>query len=329
MSTMDAGSRGLGASCAMHAEHEATSTCARCGNFMCDVCSEQGTQTLCPVCRERTGQRAFPLRRDTWNFGALWDLCFESFRREWLMLSVAMLVATIIGMVASFASNIASAVGQATGSTGVMVVLVLLAFLLQTVVQGVMGMGMLRVVMDVLEGGRADIGRLFTQVHKAGRYLVTILLTFVLVGLPLLVLFGVLVLLGTVATGHSLSQIFAGEVFREGTPPGFALMGVFIGAALVTTVPAIYFGLPLYLLQAELTHEEDVSPMEAVRHCYVLARGERLSILGISFIAALVGMAGVFACCIGVIPALALGQLLVCGLYFALRQGSELEKEPL
>jgi len=103
-------------------------------------------------------------------------------------------------------------------------------------------------------------------------------------------------------------------------------VGVFSVAGLLTFIPAIYFGLPLYLLQPELTLNEDVSPMQALRNCYTLARGERLSLFGVGLLVMALVLVGLLACCVGIFPALGLGQLLLAGLYLALRNGSELER---
>jgi hypothetical protein len=310
------------ARCAIHPTLGATGTCDRCGNFMCEICSQRGSQKFCPTCRQRTGETAFPLRRDTWSVSALWDYCFETFKRDWLMLSVAMLVGMGVSMVANFAGNIAGVVMQVTDSVVVTGALLLITMSIQVVVQGVMGLGMMRVAFDVLEGGGVDIGRLFSQWTKAGRYVVTVLLAGLVLVLPLVLLFFVLGFVGLVAQGVTVADIVSGQVFnaKELALP-FALMGTF----LVTFIPLMYFSLPLYLLQAELAFNDDVTPVQALRNCYTLARGQRLSLVGVLLITSLVGFVGLLACSVGLLPALALGQLLVAGLYLSLRNGSELE----
>jgi len=322
MAVMDSGSGAVGARCALHPTLGATGTCDRCGNFMCEICSQRGSRTFCPTCRQRTGERAFPLRRDTWSISALWDYCFEAFKRDWLMLSVAMLVGMGVTTVANVAGNIAGAVIQLTDSTVAIGVLVFLSSLVQVVVQGVMGLGMMRVVFDVLEGGGVDIGRLFSQWKKAGRYVATMFLAFVVLVLPLMLLFLLLAFIGMMAAGGSVADLTSGNIFSANPTAGPI---VFTGAMLLTLVPAVYFGIPLYLLMAELTFNDDVTPVRALRNCYSLARGERLSIIGVLLMTALVGFVGLLACCVGLLPAYALGQLLVGGLYLALRNGSERE----
>ncbi len=322
MAVTDSGSGGMGARCAIHPTLGATGTCERCGNFMCEICSQRGSQKFCPTCRQRTGDAVFPLRRDTWSISALWDYCFEAFKRDWLMLSVAMLVGVSVTTVANFAGNIAGVVMQATDSFVIIGALLLISVFVQVVVQGVMGLGMMRVAFDVLEGGGVDIGRLFSQWTKAGRYVVTMFLVFVVLVLPLMLLFFVLAFIGMMAGGVSMADIASGSIFGSNETVGLV---AFVGASLVTFVPAIYFVIPLYLLQAELAFNDDVTPVQALRNCYALARGQRLSIVGVLLIAGLVGLVGLLACCVGILPAYGLIQLLVGGLYLALRNGSELE----
>ena len=326
MAGTDMGIGGDVARCAMHPSLAARGTCARCGNFMCEVCSEDGARKLCPVCRERTGQEAsFPLERHSWSIGALWEYCFEAFKREWLMLSVAMLVVMVVSIVAQAAGNIASTIAGLTDSVALIVLAGLFAFVVQTVVQGVMGMGMLRVVFDVLEGGRADVSRLFSQVHKAWRYLGTTLLLVLVLGVPLMLLFGLLLVIGMLGVGVPVGVLAGEEVFR---PEGPLMAALFVGAGLLTLIPGLYFGLPFYLVQAHLAFTEEETPMGALRHCYLLARGQRLPLFGVLLLMAPVVFVGVLACCVGVLPALALSQLLLGGVYLALRRGSVLEARP-
>ncbi|WP_257462103.1 hypothetical protein [Archangium lipolyticum] len=327
MAVMDSGSGGMGAYCALHPVLGASGTCERCGNFMCDLCGERGAQTFCPGCRERAGHPVFPLRRDTWNFSALWDYCFAAFKRDWLMLSVAMLVAMAMSVGANLVSKpLELLVGDGAPLLSIVVSVVLAVFV--QMAQGVIGMGMMRVVFDVLDGGNADVARLFSQFHKAGRYVGATLLGGVAVFLPLLLLFSVLSFVGLVAMGYSVESIVTGDVFRSTDVDVPAALGVFVGVGVLTLVPGLYFGLPLYLIQEELTFNEDVSAVEALRNCYALARGERLSVLGVALVGALLGLAGMLACCVGLIPTLALSQLLLGGLYLALRKGSELKARP-
>jgi hypothetical protein len=297
-----------GAHCATHLDQPASQTCTRCGNFMCVLCSDGGVQTLCPSCQQRMGVgQGFPLTRANFNFSALWDYCFEIFKRDWLMLGLACLVFFGISMIVQLVANIIPAIGAVVESEALSVILTLVAVIIQSLVQGVLGLGLMRMIVDVLQGGKIDIGRIFSQLHKAGTYFVTILLLILMIGLPVGIIAGIVAGLGA-AFGQEAAAIGAGV------------------AVLLGIVPAFYFLLPLNLLQFELACNDGVTPMQAIRNCYAYARGERLSIFGVALVSGLVGLAGVLACCVGMLPAMGLGYMLVGGLYLALRNGAEVER---
>jgi len=297
-----------GAVCPRHPSVGAISTCTRCGTFMCDTCNEYGSQSQCPECRERTGLKAFPLNRGNWNFGALWDYSWETFKREWLMLSLGTLCLMVLSFIVQAVAGFLPLLGKAADSDVLAVILQIIGTVIQTVVQGVLGLGYLRMVYDVLEGRPADVGRLFTQLHKAGPYFVTTLLLAMMFLLPIAAVGGVVA--GVVyALGGFQNEVVA-----------FGVIGV---AVVLAIVPLFYFGMPLYLLQPAMAFEETFSPTDIIRHCYTIARGERLSIFGVTMVGGLLGLAGVMACCVGIIPALALFQVLIGGLYLALRTEDE------
>jgi hypothetical protein len=298
-----------GAHCAIHADQPAARTCTRCGNFMCSTCTQGGTQTLCPACQQRMGMgEGFPLTRDSWTFSALWDYCFEIFKREWLMLSVGVLIFLGMVMIVSFLSQVLVGIGAAMESPALIIVITVANTLVQMVVQNVFLVGLMRMLFDMLQGGKADIGRIFSQLHKAGTIILSTLLFLMLIIIAMAVIVGI---------GFALGSALGEE----------ALPFVIGGLVVVAFVPLIYFLLPLYLLQAEIAYSEDVGPIQAIKNCYVLARGQRLSLFGVSMVAGLVAIAGVFACCVGVLPAVGLGYLLIGGLYLALRNGAEPEAE--
>lgn len=297
-----------GAVCPRHPGVDAISTCTRCGTFMCGTCNEGGSQSQCPDCRERTGVKAFPLNRANWNFGALWDYSWETFKREWLMLSLGALCLMVLSFIVQAVAGLLPLLGKAADSDVLSIILQIIGTTLQTVVNGVLGLGFLRMVYDVLEGRPADVGRLFTQLHKAVPYFVTMLLLVLMFALPV----------GAVA-GVVTAVIYALGGFQNEVV-AFSIIGI---AGVLSLVPLAYFALPLYLLQPAMAFEESFSPTDIIRHCYTVARGERLSIFGVVLVGVLVVFAGVLACCVGVIPAMGLVQVLIGGLYLALRTEDE------
>lgn len=322
MSDMDFG-RGAGATCALHPLRGATGTCARCGNFMCDTCSEGGTSARCPTCRERQGL-TFPLHRDNWTVSALWDLCWAAFQREWGMLSLAVLITLGVSGGSQLLVNIGLGIGAAADSPVLIGVLGGAGFLAQLVVQGLVQLGLLRVCFDVLHGGRVDLARLFSQMHKVIPYLLTLLLIFALVVVPMIILggLGFLVVLGT-----GLSADAARGEWLNALGP---VLGVVALLSVVLLFPLFYVLLPLYFVQPELAYEDvPPSPMTVLRRCWELARGQRLAMVGVGLITALVMIGGLIACCVGLIPAMGLSQLLVAGMYLALRPRSDEGSDPL
>jgi hypothetical protein len=312
MSDTDLGGMGYGlagARCAIHPEQPATRTCTRCGSFMCSTCAEGGAQTMCPSCLQRLGlEHRFPLNRENWTFSALWDYCFDIFKREWVMLSVAMLVFFGIVFAVQFVTSLFQSVGGAAKDTVAMVVATFIGTVLQQVVSGVMGIGVMRMIFDVLEGQKPDIGRLFSQIPKVGTYLLAMLIVLLMIGIPLGILGGIVAGVGA-AIGWDSAVWIA------------------VGVGVLALFPLFYFTLPLYLLTSEIAYNDNASAMQMIRNCYAYARDERLSILGVGFMSGLVTMAGVLACCVGMLPAAGLGYLLMGGLYLSLRNGAHVEGE--
>ncbi|MHB8878076.1 MAG: B-box zinc finger protein [Myxococcaceae bacterium] len=312
-----------GARCAQHDGRPASSICDRCGNFMCNECSQHRTVSTCPSCQLVSGGGGFPFSRDAWTFSGVWDYTFEAFKREWVMLSVAALIIVGASMVMSAVSQgmqgavVRSGVAAAVGVS-------LTTSVVSSLIQGLLQMGLTRMALDVLQGGRADLGRLGSQVPKAGKYALQLLLLSVIFLVPLALYFGVLLQLSG-----------AWPILRESgftTPSDFEalfrhtqVIKVLGLGSLVVLGPLIYFGLPLTFATMELVHDDEVGAWEAVTRAYAIGGSNRLSILGFGFVYLVIVFVGVIACCVGVLPGMALGQLLLVALYLALRNGSGLK----
>ncbi|WP_164011559.1 hypothetical protein [Pyxidicoccus trucidator] len=334
MAEMDFG-RGAGALCPLHPERMASGTCTRCGNFMCETCSERGTQAMCPGCRERAGlgAQAFTLNRENWSVGALLEVCWEAFKREWVMITVGVLIVMAGSIVGSIVSQILGVIGGVADHWAVTGLFLVIGYIVSTVVQGLVSLGFLRMLFDVLEGQRADVGRMFTQFHKAVPYLLTTLLIFALF-IPLLLLvfggaLGAAAITGglsslqnvdwTAMGGDSASEEVARNIGSLG--PSLVVAGL-VGFGLYI-FPGMWLILPMLLVQPALARSENPTPMETLRRCFAYARGERWSLVGVSLLGGAIGIAGFLACCVGVLPAVGLFQLLVAGVYLALSNGAE------
>jgi len=317
---------GGGAKCAVHVDRIATRTCARCGNFTCDECNLGGSETQCPACRAISGSDAWPFSRDAYSFDGIWTQALERFKAEWIMLSVSVLILMAVGMVAGIFNSIFQtvarlAIGERGGTMGIIwvtVVSTLMSQLVSMIIQGTFTMGLFRIIIDVLQGKKADVGRILTQLPKLPRYIVQTFLFFVMIGLPMLLYVVLLGVVASVVTGVGLSD-----------PSNFARLfkGAGIGVLVIGFLAALpiiyYFTLPLMFATMELVYG-DSPPVESIRRAFVIARGHRWSIIGFGLISLLVVLVGLLACCVGIIPAVALVYMLLVGLYLSLRNGSGL-----
>lgn len=262
------------------------------------------------------GQPAFALTREHWTFSALWDHALASFKREWLGLSVAALVLMLILYGASFVGGLLVAlVGELVGSQEGLAISAAvgmgLLMVVQFMLQGALSLGLMRIALDVLHGERADIGRLFSQLRKAPAYLGAVL------GLTLLLLVPV-ALLG--AVGFVLHS--------QGVLAEAQLIGAVLLATLLLGVPFVYYVLPIYFLAVEFALEDRPQLLQSVRTCYRVAQGSRLAMLGVSLLGGALLMAGMMLCFVGMLPAFGFMNLLMGGLYLALRRSAQLQPAP-
>jgi hypothetical protein len=289
---------------------------------MCDECTLGRTVSTCPTCRALTGQAgAFPFSRDSWSFSAIWDFCFEAFKREWVMLSVAVLVMVGVSMVMSAVSQAVTGGAAYGGSASLSIARFAMSALSQAI-QGVLSMGLLAMVFDVLKGGRADFSRLGSQLSKTGKYLVQLLLLGVVFGVPIVLFFGGLAAAAIAASGVGFSAQSLSNV--EGLLEHKQAIGILVIGVCLAFIPLIYFTLPLTFATMELVHDDDVGPWQAVANAFTIAKDNRLAMIGFGFVEGALVLAGLFACCVGMLPAAALAQMLMACLYLALRNGSGL-----
>ncbi|AKQ69739.1 Membrane glycoprotein [Myxococcus hansupus] len=319
-----------GASCPLHPAFQAVGTCTRCGNFMCRTCSQGGSQAWCPACLEREGMgRSFPLNRENWSVGGLLELSWEAFKREWVMLSVGVLIFMAASFVGQVFSQILSLIGGLVDNVAVLVVAFLIGTLGSYVIQGAVTLGFLRMSMDVLNGQRADLARMFSQFGKVPAYLGTLVLSILLVT-PLLVL----IVAGSVGAGLATGSVSWSELVAildlpeaelggaiAGLLPTFTVMGV--TALALYCFPGAWLLTPLVLLQPELARTDSPRVVETLRRCFAYAKGERLPIVGVLLLGGLFMCVGFLLCCLPVVPALGLFQLMLAGLYLALSNSAE------
>jgi len=293
--------------CAIHPDRPSVATCQRCGNFMCDACGGSGAPLLCPPCTARIG--AFPLTRDTWSISALWEQCWTRFKAEWVMLTVAALVSGAVSVGVAMLGDLLTTVAGQSEEPAVRYGALAADRILQFVVTAAIQLGLNRVSLDVLDGRKVQIARLMSQIHKTGRFIVVQFAIFA-------VTLAVYIPFAAVGLGTYFLLMDRAGVDTE------VLVGLLLMVLVpIGLVPLAYLCLPLLLVPMELAYTETPA-IESIRRAYRLSAGQRLSILGVVILTAIVAVVGLVACCIGILPAIGLGQLLLAGLYLALRNGS-------
>ena len=323
------------ARCALHPDQAAIRVCDRCGSFMCGACSEGGAASNCPSCRQLSEPNAFPFSRADFSLNQIFSFAIEAFKREWLMLCLAVLIVVAVSGMASGVSSLLNQIILAVlglsddpnrpfSNIPVLVVSMSIGFVVTTlvsaVVQGFMTLGLYRLVVDVLDGKKVDLGRLFSQGRKVGRYFVLYLIILALTLLPMVVLFGLMaagVLLSSGVSVSDLSSNTMSELTGPGTIAAFSLGLLVLSVYLFWLIPLWLFGIP------ELVVSE-ASATEALGRAWRMADQMRMNAILYSMVSGLVIMAGFVACCVGIIPAMAIAYLLNVGLFLAVRNDPEL-----
>ena len=322
-----------GAICTSHADRVATQICQRCGNFMCAECSQAGP--LCPTCRGLAADRSFPFTRENHDFSNIVSFAFEELKRDPVLLGVAALIMLGVGGLGSVVSNIGVQFGGVVlkENLALGIAFMTVGFTVGTglsaVLQGVVQMGLTRVCLDVLFGGKADLARLFSQMKRVGGFL-----------MQWLVIFGVAlgVLLVIVGLGAAVGFLvgFGAKPDLENNPG--LVVAIVAGGLLgvLAMVAILIWASPIYLAPLELVYGGG-SGIDAMKRAFVIGQGRRLEIFGYVLFGSLLGLGaavlGLMMLCIGLfvtVPlSVALHQLVLTTKYLALRRGSGLpEPEP-
>ncbi len=304
------------AHCVVHPGQEATGVCGRCGAFTCSACAQAGSD-LCPTCRVRVGADAvFPLTRERWSLGDLLDIAWRRFRIDWVMLSLSGLAVmavvmgvSMVGQIGQYALTAAAQAIDASTTPVVLVGMALFSMSLQTLAQGVMILGLVRLCVESLHGRKLELGLLFSQLRKLGKVFVQGIVVFLAILIPFGA-YGGLVALAIYLTG--------------GFEASARVAIIAVASVAIAIVPFLYWSSSFYFAQMELACNDEIGAIDSIRNSFAIARGQRLAVVGVAIVAGLMVSAGVFACCIGVFASLALGQMVLVGLYLALRNGSGL-----
>ena len=328
---MTPGTSAAGGRCANHPDRDSVGTCARCGNFMCTTCSAGGAEQFCPACRQRSGMGGFPFHRDDFSFDRLWNFTFEAWKRQWVMLSVAILALGGIYFVGAFVMQIfiggsTALLGQAArgdkevvGAIAGLIGVLFIGYIILLLVLGVGFIGVLRMCCDALLGKTVDFGALFSQFSKAGRAIALLLMMMGITLIPIVLVGGGIA--GAVALAVSAAKQ-AGESSRPDAIIG-SMIGLMSLGYLVMFVAIIWVTLPFTFAMLELAHS-NAGAVECLKRGYSLSKGFRLQIFAYRLLGGVLITVGLFACCVGALPATALAYMLETSLYLAVRNGSGL-----
>lgn len=187
-------------------------------------------------------------------------------------------------------------------------------------VMGITLTGFYRLLIDVLEGKRADIGRMFTQVHLLPQYVLLHVILFLFITLPTWIYMGVTVFLGIRMVGADWNHL-------ERLRPQMLLSGEMVGLLLSSSV--LYLAVAALVLPVSMFATMELivgrcDALEAIKRAWDLGNGQRLRTLGYSLLAGVMLFLGFFACCVGLLAAVPVSLMLVLSLFLALRRSSSL-----
>lgn len=302
---------------------------------MCVSCSVNGTEKMCPTCRQ-LNPIGFPYDANA-DLGTLWSHAFGAFQREIAMCLVAVLVFLALAMAGGVVGNIISAIintilGFANendpakllrnlGKFGAgIVVTQVVSMIVNMVVQGVALVGFNRFLMDILVGKKADISRMFSQLHLLPRFVAMQLILMVAITLPMFVFLGFVAALGLGLSGLEFNHL---SEFRPEKLLNPAVVGLFFGSSVFLLAVSVVI-LPVTLFSGPELIVGQCGPLEALKRSWDLGEGQRLRIFGYSLVGGLIFLVGFVLCCVGTIPALPIVQLLWLSLFLALRRSSSL-----
>lgn len=300
---------------------------------MCTSCSVNGSEQQCPTCRDLS-PIGFPYDANA-DINTLWSHTTDSFQREAAMcvVAVAIFIAFAIGggIVANIINSIISAIlgikldptnpfSNLRGFGLNFVIGQVSATVVNLAVQGVALVGLYRLLMDVLIGKKADLARMFSQLHLLPQYLVMHVILFFVITIPTLIYFGIVGLVGARLVNLDWERLSDFRPERLANP---ALFGLFGGSFLLFAV-AMVVVLPLTLFATPELIVGQCGPVEALKRAWDLGNGQRLRTFGYSFIAGVVTFVGALLCFVGILAAMPVAYMLLLSLFLALRKSSSL-----
>jgi hypothetical protein len=297
-------------SCALHPQQPAHAACERCGNYVCHLCSGSGQHRMCATCRARLGLMDFPFSRQQWSLEGIVGYSWHVFKREWRVFVLAGLILLGVTYGLAFAFQLLLMLtmmpfaDDPAMAGGLTVGFAVISNVVQMAVQGWLILGIFDLCFSALGGQPVELKQLFGQYAKVGKLLLQYLVLSLAFGVPVALIGGAIFALGLWESAEAVML-------------GFAI------AVAVLAIPLMYVGLGLVFMQAELAYDDQVGALEAIRRSWIMARGHRLWTLAVFILFSVVAMAGVVACCVGVVATLGIAQLILAAWYLTLRHGAD------
>lgn len=305
---------------------------------MCSSCAVNGAETQCPTCRALS-PIGFPYDANA-DMGTLWNHVTAAFQRELAMCIVAVVIFFGLvfagGLIAQVFNTVINAIigikvdqSNPLGNLGAFgasfVVSQFVSTVINVVVQGVALVGLYRVLLDVLVGKKADLSRMFSQLHLLPQYIAMQLIMFVMVTVPMLIFGGLVAFVGLRMVDFNWKHPTSFNPEQLLHP---AIVGLALGSLVVIIVVSIIV-LPLTLFSVPELIVGQCGPVEALKRAWNLGEGQRLRTFGYSFVSGLVILAGTLLCCVGLLAAMPVAYLLLLALFLALRQSATTLPPPL
>jgi hypothetical protein len=300
-----------GARCAIHPDREAARTCTRCGNYMCSVCTSEGTSGLCLTCASRLGSSGvFPYSREHFTLDGLLNLSLSRWKANWLFLTVGFGAILIASYAISLGGDwlferLADTAGPDSGLHSQLHPARLAFQIAMTLINVAAQLIITAVSLDLLQGRKAELQRGITALRRFPD-----------------VLLQTLIMYAALAVDLGLHYALYLALSRSGSLPMAVLTALGVWLALLPV--RVYVGLGIMFSTPVLLVDAESNALSAFAKSWQLVSGHRLQALGVSLVCALIGGAGVIACCVGVFVALPIGTLLYCALFLALdnREGT-------
>ncbi len=262
---------------------------------------------------------AFDVDRDNVTLTALLSYASEAWSRDlgaWVLAVFLSFVATGVIFAAQMIWGFVQGFQGEDGGAAVQAVNGLMAFffqVLQTAVSGVFTMGFAAMGVRALDGKKANLGALFSQIGKVWKVIVQ---SFLIVVALALIVAPIVVVIGLAFIGPVTLDTPMDEIIDKAGRPFLIALGVFLPLY-------VYAILGIVFAQWELAYNDDSGPVSSLVYSWRIARGRRLRTLGVSLVAVLILLGSSMICGIGLLFGAPFATLLFTALYLALRNGAD------